>query len=188
MDTEHGPILIFQGVHGEGKAGRCWLPPWLVQQSPGSQLSQQPLSPREQRPPCRGQRFREDARRGYGVGGRPSPKLSFADDTSIGESSALRVYEEEQRHTRRAPCALGRDAVSLLYIRYQVGNEHDRSFLNQASSGSAAHQLRYTSPDVAQKLSPVCSGGLVNATGLCDEMRTFVFSFCLQPISLSAGN
>lgn len=36
-----------------------------------------------------------------------------------------------------------------LYMRYQVGNEHDRLFLNQASPGSSAHPLRYPSPDVA---------------------------------------
>lgn len=103
---------------------------------------------------CCGQCFKDDARRSYGVGGQPSPKLLFAAYTSIVESSALRVCEEEQRYTRQDPCALGRDAVSLLYIRYQVGNEHDRSFLNQASSGSAAHRLRYTSPDAAPRFSP----------------------------------
>lgn len=100
----------------------------------------------------------EDARRGSEVSGQPLFKLSFSADTSIDKSSALRVYEKEQCYTRPA---LGRDAISLLYIRYQVGNEHDGSFLNQASSGSAVHRLQYKSPDVSRRFSqaPICPRG-----------------------------
>lgn len=116
MDMGYGIILIFQSMHCERKAGRSWLPPCLVQQSLAPTWPSSPsaetslpltdgthgtaqLTPSAPGVHC-GQLSKEDARRGYGVGGQPSPKLLFAANTSIGESSALRVYEEEQRYTR----------------------------------------------------------------------------------------
>lgn len=90
--------------------------PW-----PGSTHGTAQLTPSAPEVHC-GQHFKEDARRGDGVDGQPSPTLLFATDTSISKSSGLKVCEKEQHYTRRAPCALRGDAVLLLCIRYQVGN------------------------------------------------------------------
>lgn len=59
-------------------------------------------------------------------------------------SARAQAHEEEQNYPRQTLWTLGTP-----YMRLQVGNEHYRLFLNQASPGSAAHPLRYPSPDVA---------------------------------------
>lgn len=88
---------------------------------PGGTHGTAQLTPSTPKVHC-GQHFKKDARRRYVADGQPSPMLLFATNTSISKSSGLSVYEKEQHYTRQAPCALGGDAVLLLCVRYQVGN------------------------------------------------------------------
>lgn len=50
-----------------------------------------------------GQQFKKDARTGYGVGGQPSPKLSFAANTFLARAQAWRGLERSS-DTQDEPC------------------------------------------------------------------------------------
>ena len=140
---------------------------------PTSHPAQQPLCPQEQRPPCL-QHSSPHQHPGHTVARilrrMPEEAMEWVVNHPLSWCLLLAsVFTKAQPwgcvkrsgYTWQASCAWGRDAVSLLYIRYQVGNEHDRSFLNQASSWSPARRLRYTSPDAARRFSPapVCPRG-----------------------------
>jgi len=89
-----------------GWSSRPHLPPSPAASLPTRAETSLPaaqLTPSAPRAHC-GQNLKEDARRGYGVGGQPSPKLMFAASISIHKSSALRVCEEEWLHVASLVC------------------------------------------------------------------------------------
>lgn len=127
-----------------------------------------------------GQHFKGDARMGYGVGGQPFPKPSFAANTSFGKSSGLRGSEKKQCYIGWTLCALD---------IYQIpGRKWTGSIITRPPLG-----VLFTSWDTEALMckevftSPCLPQVLLNVTRLHDEVWTLI-SFCIQPISPSTVN